>query len=163
MSRYTRVPQRSRRGLTVGCFYSDPELVSGRVGEVGLGAEIALGGPDIPVTQGELDLVQRRPAASGELGEGGPQVVGCQVPAKRAGVAGGHIGDGVVDIPAAVLDGYIMKRLAAPGSRSTTTQSSAYERGTTLFRSVTLHVLCRGSLARYRRRRVFVSVDSDAN
>ena len=35
---------------------------------------------------------------------------------------------------AAVLDGYVMKRMAAPSRRSTTAQNSAYERATTLFR-----------------------------
>jgi hypothetical protein len=35
----------------------------------------------------------------------------------------------------AVLYGYVIKRMAAPSRRSTKIQNSAYERGTTLFRS----------------------------
>jgi hypothetical protein len=47
------------------------------------------------VAESELDLLERRLAAAGELGEGAAQVVGRQVPAQRTGVGGDYVGDGV--------------------------------------------------------------------
>ncbi len=51
--------------------------------EVLLEAQVALGGLYGGMPQGDLDLLERRAALVGELGEGSPQVVGGSFPAWR--------------------------------------------------------------------------------
>ncbi len=53
-----------------------------RVLQVKLRAEVALGCPDILVSEGELDLLEGRLAAACQLGEGATQVVGASDPSR---------------------------------------------------------------------------------
>ena len=72
----------------------DPQPIARRVVEVLLEPQVALGGLDGGVPQRDLDLLERRAAPVGELGEGAPQVVR-RDPAE-AGPAGVG-GDGLED------------------------------------------------------------------
>jgi hypothetical protein len=68
--------------LSGDCGDADAKSVARRVGQIELGAEVALGGLDGLVAERELDLLERRLAGAGELGERAPQIVRRQVPAE---------------------------------------------------------------------------------
>src|SRR5579859_7038352 len=74
---------------------TDPEPVACGVGQVELGAEVALGGLDVLVAKRKLDLLERCLAAAGELGKGAAQIVWRQVPTEWPRGGGNDVGDGV--------------------------------------------------------------------
>jgi hypothetical protein len=81
--------------LSGDCGDADAKSVARRVGQIELGAEVALGGLDGLVAERELDLLERRLAGAGELGERAPQIVRRQVPAELTRVGADNIRDGV--------------------------------------------------------------------
>ena len=54
---------------------SDPKMIAGRVEQIEFRAEVALGRLNGLVAERELDLLERRQAGAGELGERAAQVV----------------------------------------------------------------------------------------
>ena len=71
----------------------EPQPVAGGVVEVLSESQVALGGLDGGMPQRNLDLLERRPALVGELGEGAPQVVRRDPDADPVTVAGDGLED----------------------------------------------------------------------
>ena len=73
----------------------DPQPITRRIVQVLFEAQVALGGLDGGMPQGNLDLLERRAAEVGELGEGSPQIMWCDL--AQPGLTG--VGDDRLEDP----------------------------------------------------------------
>ena len=93
----------------------DPQPITRRIVQVLFEAQVALGGLDGGMPQGNLDLLERRAAEVGELGEGSPQIMWCDL--AQPGLTG--VGDDRLEDPLGGVSGPSPTRPALPTRRST--------------------------------------------